>query len=364
MADIGHVELAGSPAAMGEAFGEQCRDGARDLTQSRMDHLAEFVLRQDPGRDLSREDILDAARRTVQAHQAHAPAIWAEFAGIARAANLTVEELLIGNGYTDFRDFVLLDGKATEAGAAHDGECSAFLAPGECVDGQPVVGQTWDMNADAGEFCVFVHRKPDDAPETLGLTTTGCLCLMGMNSEGVSVGNTNLIPTDVRVGVNYLFTITRALEQSSAEAAIDAIDATPRLSGHNYYAADGRTAINLETTGRRSVRTVVEGKPFVHTNHYLAAPLIPLELRSQDLSNSRWRHERLCADFEERRSGWTIEECRMQLADVTQAKCNAALGRDGGGSASLATVVQCPGARTLYVCAGGAEPGNAEVLTL
>ena len=60
-----------------------------------------------------------------------------------------------------------------------------------------------------------------------------------------------------------------------------------------------------------------------------------------------------------------MDDCWAQMADVTQDHALAAIDASGPAvSATLATVVQCPGTRTLYICRGGAAPGNAEVLTL
>ena len=357
MADIRTVELAGTPRAMGECFGEQFRDDIRRFTESRIGHLAAFVHQHDRERSLSRETTLAIAGRTVEAHRGFCPPIWEEFAGIARGAHLTVEELLIGNGLTDFRDFVLLAGSP-----GHTGECTAFLVPAALADGHhPIVGQTWDMNADARDFLAFVHRKPDDAPETLGLTTTGCLCLIGMNSEGVSVGNTNLVPTDVRVGVNYLFTITHALRCASATEAADAIEATPRLSGHNYYVADATVAINLEATAQQCCRTVVDREVLVHANHFLAEALKPLALRGGS-ANSQWRQERLAANFRRVQPPLAMADCWEQLTTATQADVPA--NRQAAGVASVAAVVQCPATRTLCMCEGPPRKGEYEVLTL
>jgi predicted choloylglycine hydrolase len=357
VADIRTVELAGTPRAMGESFGERFRDDIRRFTESRIGHLAASVRQHDRERSLSREAILAIAGRTVDAHRSFCPPIWEEFAAIARAAGLTIEELLIGNGLTDFRDFALL-----AATPEHTGECTAFLVPAAVTDGgHPIVGQTWDMNADARDFLAFVHRKPDDAPETLGLTTTGCLCLIGMNSEGVAVGNTNLVPTDVRVGVNYLFTITHALRCTSAQEAADAIEATPRLSGHNYYAADATLAINLEATAQQACRTVVDREVFVHANHYLAESLQSLAFRSGS-ANSQWRQERLTANFQRVQAPLAMADCWNQLTTATQADVPA--DRQAAGAATVAAVVQCPATRTLYVCEGPPREGEYEVLTL
>ena len=368
MSELRKVELAGAPAAMGEAFGEQFRDEVAALTRRRMDHLAEYVGARGPGAEISRERMLRLAGAAVEAHRRFSPPIWAEFEGIARGAHLTVEELLIGNGLTDLRDYVLVS-EAASSGAppADEGGCSAFLVPPARADRGPIVGQTWDMHADARDFVVAVRRRPAGAPETVGVTTAGCLCLIGMNSAGVAVGNTNLVPTDARVGVNYLFTITRALQCTSAEEAAACIEAAPRMSGHNFYVADERTAINIETTATRSVRTAVTGEVLVHTNHYLSDRLKPLELPGRDLRDSTWRRDRLAANFAGLRGPITAADGWRQLADNTRgdgAVCNEDYEGLHGRAATLATVVQCPANRTLHACAGGARLGTREVLRI
>lgn len=362
-----HTELAGSPKTIGECFGEQFRDGIRNLAESRTDHLVSFIQRYDPERNVSRRYLHRVVAETLEAHQLYDTAIWDEFDGIARAAGLSHEELLIANGLTDMRDYLLVDNKLMrQRCTAYMGECSAFLAPPMLTNGAPVVGQTWDMNNDAGEFIVVVHRKPDNGPETLGLTTVGCLSLIGMNSEGVSVGNTNLVPTDARPGVNYLFTITRALRCSSADEAADVIDATPRLSGHNYYTADATTVVNLETTGARSKRTDVTERIFVHTNHYLDADLKRLEFTEQNSEGSEFRYRQLSANVAEQPTPFTMEMGWEQLADNTR-EAGAICNEDADGTyavfCTVATIVQSPAERTLWICAGGSRLGKREVFT-
>ena len=352
---------------MGEAFGEQFRDDIRGLAESRTEHLVRFVQRYAPGRDLSSRALRRLVSETVEAHRACDSSIWEEFSGIARGSGLTIEQLLIGNGLTDYRDYVLFDScdlrlQATE----HLGECSAFMVPAALADGHPLVGQTWDMNSDAGQFIVVVHRRPVGAPQTLGLTTVGCLCLIGMNDEGVSVGNTNLIPVDARPGVNYLFTITKALQCSTAAAAADCIVNTQRLSGHNFYAADESEAINIETTACQSVRRTIEHEVFVHTNHYLEDDLKPLEFSGQDGRNSTWRQDRLAVNFAALQAPISAADGWRQLADNTRgdgAVCNEDTEGVHGGFCTVATVVQSPAERQLLICAGGARLGQRQEFT-
>ena len=141
------IEVSGRPQSMGQCFGEEFAAEIRELTALRMDRLVDFVRKYDADRRIGREDVLELSRRTVAAHRRFDAAIWEEFCGIARSAGLSVEELLIGNGFTDFRDFVLFQSKALRRGRpGHVGECTAFLVPGECADkGRPVLLTAGDV---------------------------------------------------------------------------------------------------------------------------------------------------------------------------------------------------------------------------
>jgi len=199
------------------------------------------------------------------------------------------------------------------------------------------------------------------------VTTTGCLCLIGMNAEGVAVGNTNLIPTDARGGVNYLFTITRALKCSSAAEAAGAIEATPRMSGHNFYVADGADAVNLETTAARCVRTEVTDDVLVHTNHYLVDELLPLEFEPHPKENSVFRCGQLAGHFSGAGGPVTMDDCWRALSDDTRgagAVCNEDYDGRFAPFATLATILMCPGRGELHACEGGARSGSREVFKL
>ena len=364
MPQLRKIELSGSPRSMGQAFGEAFRNEIKHFAEIRMERLSQFVQMFQPDRSLTRDNILEVAGRLLAAHQQYQPAIWDEFSGIAASSGLPVEALLIMNGLTDIRDFVLLNG--TPETDTHLGECTAFIVPKPCTTGETIVGQTWDMHADAIDFTVIVHRKPDEAPQTLCLTTVGCLCLVGVNSDGVAAGNSNLTPTDSQIGVNYLFTITHALQHNNALAAADAIVQTPRLSGHNFYVADRENAINLECTAAQHYRTDVENTPFVHANHYLSESFQRLDFRRDD--NSVWRQDTLTRLFNDWNQPLTPETCWDHLGKVSQdcVPCEPAQQNTShaDSASTVATLVLCPAHRQIDICSGSAAAGTRQRMTL
>ncbi len=372
MTELRYIEVTGSPRAMGEAHGEAFRDAIRKFTERRIEYCLGFVDKYDPGRPVGRVDVLRAAEQVLGAHRQYDDAVWQEFEGIARGADLGLPELLVANGLTDLRDLVLMAdgtsagprklGNAGAPGGGDTGECTSFACSAETCDGSPIIGQTWDMHPDAREYLVVVRRRPNDTPETLSLTTVGCLSLVGLNSEGVAVCNNNLVPTDPRPGVNYLFAITRALASTTALEAVRAIEETPRLSGHNFVVGDAEDAFNVETTATASARTEVKRGVFVHANHYTAPALLPAAYERIDMAGSRWREAHLMELFRDAPHLTTADTCWKLLSDNTRgagAVCNEDYDGVYGESATVATAVIEPAKGRLVICAGGARLGRA-----
>ncbi|MBM3498474.1 MAG: hypothetical protein FJX74_07355 [Armatimonadetes bacterium] len=254
------LSLEGSPREMGGRHGERLAEGARAMCDTRI----ELCLQAAAGR-LSRQDLLALAAESLPVFADFAPEAYAEFGGIAEGAGLGREELLIGNGYTDFVDLV-------RRRSASVSECTAFMVAGEATTaGSSLLGQTWDMSASAYPHVVAFRRAPRSAPASITLTTAGCLSLVGLNECGIAVGNTNLTPTDARAGVMYLAVIHTALAQTTFEAALAVITDAPRMSGHYYYVGGptGQLA-GVETTALKHtlLRPGASGL-LAHANHYV-----------------------------------------------------------------------------------------------
>lgn len=338
------IHLSGRPHEMGLQYGKLLRDEIHALAEERL-RLAMAHARQRE-RPVSRAQCLALAARFLPAHAAYDAAVYAEFMGIAAGAAIAPELLLIGNGFTDYRDVLSL-GKPDE-------ECTAFWVRPQAAAGKTLCGQTWDMHATAEPFVLLVHRRPEEGPETLSLTTAGCLSLIGVNDAGIAIGNNNLIPTDSRPGVVYLAMIHRALAARTWSEAVGAITAAPRASGHNYYLADAEGRLcNLETTAQRHEALDTETPTFVHTNHYRAPALLPLAAPLDPASTSRARESRLQALLAEAKTPITPEDLRRMLADHeggASSVCVHPALADGSKSCGVAMI--CPQRRELWARTG------------
>jgi isopenicillin-N N-acyltransferase-like protein len=237
------------------------------------------------------------AQIRIAAAAAHLPVLeryhaglHAELVGIAEGANVSPEEIVVANHYTDLRDLDPDPAKWIPAPTKDDPSAHGQSAGAEGLGGDGcsvlfaesptgrIVAQTWDMHATAIPY-VMVLRVPEssDGPAATLLSVTGCLGMAGMNTARVGVAINNLFSTDATLGVVWPAVVRRALHQKSAFDARDVIAQSPIGSGHHYFVADRSNAIAIESSGtRRKVifETDVEHdeqgrrpRSYCHTNH-------------------------------------------------------------------------------------------------
>jgi isopenicillin-N N-acyltransferase-like protein len=339
---------------MGYAHGQMLREQIHALAEERL----RLVLRDVPlpcewgrgqGWGVGRTEALTLAREFLNRHRAYAPAVYEEFQGIAAGAGISPELLLLGNGYTDYKDVLA---RAVTAGS----ECTSFLiGPAGSADGHTYLGQNWDMHGTAEPFVVAFHRRPMQGPQTLTVTTAGCLSLVGLNEHGIALGNNNLVPTDPRPGVIYLAMIHQALAQQTWEEAQRAITDCPRASGHNYFmaCADGRRC-DIETTAREAETIVPDTPTYVHANHYQSPRLQPWAAPG-DTANSRYREQRL-AELLAACAGTLdvagLAACLSDHEGEPHRVCVHGAGGDTG--KTCAVVILCPTTREIWATVGPA----------
>lgn len=235
---------------------------------------------QQAGQELSRDGILRLASLHLRFVEDYTPGLFQEVKGIAEGAGMSPEEIFIVSGYTDFVDVV-----RRSAGSAVAWGCSAFFADPSATRGQDtLMGQTWDMFAEAEKTVIGMRIRIDDEPELVTLAYPGCVGMMGMNSMGVGVTGNNLRPTDAQPGVPWTFLCRKVLTTGNAEEAARALTEAPLCSGHNFIVGDAQgVGVDIETTGAKYGRFDISEPTFVHTNHYthpsllsLAEPLDPM----------------------------------------------------------------------------------------
>lgn len=338
------IKLSGTPRAMGQQFGEELREMCRAMTQTRLELAEQAARRLMPPRDLAWA--LDLAAASLPYLEQYSPVIFEEFLGIAEAAGITPPELLIGNSWTDFKDLM-----GARAGAHN---CTSFVLEGALTaDGQTYLAQTWDMHVTAAPYVVIVHRCPAEGPQTLSFTTAGCLSLIGLNEEGISVGNTNLVPTDARPGIFYLALIHEALRGRTMAEASAAIIQAPRMSGHYYHLGDAQgNFLGIETTATAHAQMNSANGRFVHTNHYLAPELQRTGLTTPPGSNSLGRQQRCEALVENISLPASFQDITQMLSDHQGPYPICRHIGPQEEYATIGAVILCPARRHLWIVSG------------
>lgn len=266
---IPFLKVKGTSYEMGVAQGRAFRDQIHELSKERLrlSMLEMELAGESPDETLC----LTTAEAMLPIQKSWNAGVHEEFIGISDGAGIDPARLLIGNGYTDFKDVVVrkASGDITEC-------TSLFVLPESTGTDRGFAAQTWDMHASAQPFIVIIEREPIDGPRTLSLTTTGCLSLIGVNESGIAIGNNNLTPEDAKYGVIYLAMIHAALQATDFKTAVDCIVNAPRASGHHYYIMDNLgQAIGIETTATKHTVFEADEGLYVHSNHYKDASLAP-----------------------------------------------------------------------------------------
>lgn len=345
------VELAGSPGRMGEHFGEACRQDIAELYRVRMAGAVERALRYS-GRVIDESRVLAAAVRCLPIAERFDGPTWEEFCGIARGANLTPAQLYAMQGLTDLADYLSF------APLTHEG-CSSFIIGADrAAGGHMLLGQNWDLQADNMPFVRLVHRQPDDQPHTWSLTLVGCLTLIALNSEGLALGNTNLLMRDARPGVHYLLSMHKAIRQRQLEDAVRALAEAPRLSGHYFYIADRHRAVALECSATRCVRTNIEQGVFAHCNHALQRPIAEMEAAAIPNNTSPHRQHRLDWLLTHHEAPIDVEDLKAMLADRVGGEHSIRVDNQERGTATNGCVIMCPHTGDIHACRSQADVGK------
>jgi isopenicillin-N N-acyltransferase-like protein len=354
------LELNGSPHEMGFRHG---RRFAREIRHYARERVRLSGSPAWTGRQLERHDVLELAEACLTEHRRYAPDLIDELQGMADATGLSLAELIIVNGFTDFIDVVHgAEPGRTPAPAAAD-QCTAFLVPAARTEaGMGLFGQTWDMHDSATEHVIMLRGRPAGKPEFLAFTTLGCIGMIGMNEAGISVGINNLLGAGGQPGVTWPFAIRRILEQDNLEDALRCITQARLAGAHNYLLLDaaGR-GCNVEAMPSVQHVTELAAEPVIHTNHCLTGVTREVE-RVREPASQRSSEARLAtATRLLEREGVTVTDLQ-ELTREQEAICITATGPDD--IATCGAAVMQPATREFWAVLGLPSENEYQRFTL
>ena len=357
--ELERLVVTGSPRSMGQQQGEAWRERVRAFVEMRFEAVQGYMA--DRGH-ADWKQIFAVGERSFGLYESWDPAGHAEQVGIAEGAGVDPLRLFTAANMTDMRDAVLL---AAERGAPLtrmvDEGCSSLLVPaGRTEAGQPLAGQTWDLNPPDVDYVVAVHRKPNEGQESWAVTCTGCLSLMGINAAGLAVGTTNIKTYGSKPGVGYLSILHRALRAADVAEAKEVVRSAPHAGAHTYWLADAEQQLEWEASPGAQVLRTTEGGPVWRTNHCLAE--VHRDNEGEVVSAStQARFARLGTLLEVPQTPQGLRQLFANREDGVDSINRYA--EDDQGTATNAVFIASPAERKAWACRGPADRGTWVELT-
>lgn len=257
----------------GRKHGEKFCEGIKSLAKIRK----ELMLAKSPHLE---NHLTSLAEEQLKTTKSYAPHLYEEMIGIAEGAGISLEEIVILNNYTDFRDLEM-----PEEG------CTTIHIKSEAGN---FAGQTWDMHASAKDYlCLIKVPSLDSSPPQLILTLVGCVGLMGINSHGLLVGVNNINTKNAKAGIIWPALVRRLLDESKHEEMENILRECPVTSGHNYLLSSSGKGQNWEVTPefREIASEVTKEGVIFHTNHCMAENVKSIEDSTSLSSTTHARHK-------------------------------------------------------------------------
>ncbi len=361
MTSTQHVRVEGTSYQRGQQYGTQARSRVRLSVQAYQQAFAHFA-----GWDWA------TVRREAARFEApigkFRPGYLEEMRGIADGAGLDLTDVLAINVRTE----VMYSAKARNAPRAGPSaekqapaECSAFAhVPGPGQAGSAIIGQNWDWLLHAAGTLVVLEVRQPDGPDFVTVVEAGLLAKTGMNAAGLGLV-TNALVTDADVGepgLPYHVLLRAVLDCGTVTEALKVLQAGLRSSAANYLIAHASgAALDIEAAPGDFTRLYPlfpEDSVLLHTNHFLAPRIDPVDLSLWAMPDSAVRLQRLRAGFRgAAATAKTLDDFRALLADHADYPNSICAHPDPADhpreqSATIASVLMDLNARHMWLAAG------------
>ena len=268
-----HIEVSGSPRALGRQIGEAARDEIRGFAAIALARVNKTVC-------VSRTRALDISRRSLDCAAAYAPDLLDELRGMSEGAGVALDELML----LQVRNQLCPE---------EDAACTALaVAPQRSAEGRALAAQNWDNDPALDPFTIVLTRRPADKPALMNVTQAGLIAYIGCNDAGLGVCMNTLPAPSRPVGVPHYFAVRAIYEQTSLSDAVSAVRRADRAIPGNILLATPQGPADLELTLGR-VHVLRDDELVVHTNHCLHPELAPINCEFPELIESGPRYRRV-----------------------------------------------------------------------
>lgn len=266
-----------SPEKWGQRHGEEFRQGIKELCEIRRALMLERAPHLKPL-------LKELSLKQWQCSKDYAAEIMDELEGIRQGADVSLEDIVILNNYTDFRDI----GPVDEAYNADEG-CSTLWVKGPQG---PIAGQTWDMHGSARNYVCVIEIPPQgQLPAQRVFSLVGCVGMMGFNQEGAMIGVNNLNTQGASAALIWPVFVRRQLQYTKLKDMEGDLGSAKFTSGHTYLLADSEKGAMWEALPHVREKVQKEQEKLFHTNHCLATNTKKLEMNTVIASTTALRFE-------------------------------------------------------------------------
>ena len=255
------ISVKGKPFDCGQQYGTRARELIRRNVDTYFDMWHTLW-------GAGRPDILKQCRDLVPVIGEYDAGILEELEGVARGADLSLEEIVALNARYEIN---LARGIVPFSGS---GGCTSVAAlPQVTKDSHTLLGQSWDWLPRFQDFNVILEVEQTGRPNVVTQPEAGNLAHRGMNSAGVGVCFNGMASSRDRFEAQAppcLIMMRGILNADSFSQALKAVLGTRATVSGNFLIAhrDG-AAIDLEVSPVDTGLLYPEGGILTHSNHFL-----------------------------------------------------------------------------------------------
>ncbi len=254
------ISVKGKPFDCGQQYGSQAREQIRRNVYLYLDMWSTLW-------GVKRHEVLKQCQGLVSVIGEYDADILEELEGIARGADLSLEEIIALNARYEI-SFAL--GIAPQHGS---GGCTSVAAlPQVTKDSHTILGQNWDWLPRFQEQNVILEVEQKAKPNIVTQLEAGTLAHRGMNSAGLGVCFNGLASSQDRFEPKtpFLIMMRGILNADSFSQALEAVLSTKAtISGNFLIAHQDGEAIDLEVSPRDVGFLYADEGILTHSNHFL-----------------------------------------------------------------------------------------------
>lgn len=292
------LDLKGSHFDIGFKHGQRLSEAIKGNLK-----LYRDMVRGITGMDL--DQALERSRQYYDGLEEHASHLLEEMQGIARGADVGLDEIVFLNARTE-----LMSVRDPAA------ECTSMGLTGDrTVEGRPLLAQNWDWHQRVVSGTAIFRISPPGKPKNQFLAEAGQVGKIGINENGLGVLLNILFCGEVQAGLPVHVLLRRVLEMTDVPHALSFLEGAPRASSSHFLVGDASGAImGLELTPKSIGRIHPVQGAVVHTNHFCDPILMKGDEGPTLFPDSIPRLER-GYEFLKQREKWSLNGLRDMLVD-------------------------------------------------